>query len=160
MFGMAGSRAIDTTAIEAAYGLLLREATAGDFVEPGDGEWGVDQVLAHLVIDSRMLCAACADLLDGRIPVVDNRPTQSPRYLEAIIKACGDRQALVAELERVGRELIALVAEISNDQANAQAPTIIMDGGVIRVERPVPISDLLGSNHLDLHTSQLLALRR
>ncbi|MGO8874791.1 MAG: hypothetical protein ACLQNG_03375 [Acidimicrobiales bacterium] len=149
---------MDTTELEAAYHALLEAAAAPRRSAASEKEWDADRVLAHVAASSRMLAAASAELLSGRIPVVDNRPTQSRPYLDAIVNSAAGRAELLATVERCGRELLTLAAQLSADQAATTTPTIIEDGGRIRIQRPVAFSSLLAPDHVREHVDQLRAL--
>jgi hypothetical protein len=150
---------MDTVDIESAYEALGEAAAFGPFADPVEGEWSVDQVLAHVTATSRIIAAACAELLAGRVPVVDHRPTQSLEYLDAIITSVGDRGALVLAAERAGSEVTMLAAKLNDAQLATNVPTIILDAGVIRLERPVAFSVLLGPDHVRAHVEQVRSLR-
>jgi hypothetical protein len=148
---------MDITELEAAYAELLTAGERGATPSSGTG-WDTGTVLAHVIASSRMLAAASAELLAGRIPVVDNRPTQSRPYLEAIGRAAGSHAELLRTVQRSGTELTILAAQLGERQIATSVPTIILDAGRIRVERPVPFSSLLGPGHVREHLEQLRAL--
>jgi hypothetical protein len=148
---------MDITELEAAYAEFL-EAGKGTVATSSGTGWGTSTVLAHVIASSRMLAAASAELLAGRIPVVDNRPTQSVPYLDAIVRATGGHAELLDTTRRSGLELMFLAAQLGEGQIATSVPTIILDGGQIRVERPVPFSSLLGPGHVRDHLGQLRAL--
>lgn len=58
-----------------AYAEFLEAGESAVATSSGTG-WGTGTILAHVMASSRMLAAASAELLAGRIPVVGNRPTQ------------------------------------------------------------------------------------
>jgi len=149
---------VDMTELEAAYAGLL-EAAGRDILAMSSGaEWGASTVLAHVIASSRMLAAASAELLAGRIPVVDNRPTQSRPYLDAIIQAAGSHAELLETMRKSGLELVILAAQLGEGQIATSVPTIILDGTRIRVERPIAFSSLLDPGHIREHLKQLRAL--
>jgi hypothetical protein len=57
----------------------------------------------------------------GAIPVVDNRPTQSRRYLDAIARAAGGHDELVGTVRKSGQELVMLDAELTEEQTATSA---------------------------------------
>ncbi len=150
---------MDTTKLESAYEALVQAAGATGLGAPADGEWDADTVLAHVVASSRMVAAASAELLEGRIPVVDNRPTQSGHYLEAIVRSAASRVELLATMRSSGRELVILASWLDEKQIATSVPAIIVDAGRIRVQRPVPFSTLLEPSHVRGHLEQLQGLR-
>jgi hypothetical protein len=150
---------VDTTELEAVYRKLLEAASdAGPAARSRDA-WDVDTVLAHVIASSRMLAAACAELLSERIPVVDNRPTQSRQYLDAIVASVGGRDELLDTLRRSGQEVVILASQLREAQIAIRVPTIIVDGGRIQAQRPLPFSKLLEPSHVREHLAQLLALQ-
>lgn len=151
--------AMDTSQLEAAYAELIESGQAGAAVADNDA-WDADTVLAHVVASNRMIAAASADLLDGRIPVVDNRATQSPYYLAAIVASAPTRSDLLAVVDRSAREVVTLATQLSPEQVAVSVPTIILDGGRIRVQRPAAFSTLLEPTHIRVHVDQLLGLRQ
>lgn len=150
---------MDVGDIEAAYAELLEAvAAAGPAAAcpaPRDDDWDLDTVLAHVVATGRMLVAASAELLSGRVPVVDNRPTQSRQYLDAIVTGAGGRDELVGTVRRSAQELVYVAAQLTPEQIATRVPTIIVDGGQIRVQQPVEFSSLLGPSHLREHLEQV-----
>jgi len=146
---------METTELEAAYGALVEAAAIAGPGAPSEDAWDVDTVLAHVIASSRMLAAASAELLSGRTPVVDNRPTQSRPYLDAIARSAASRSELVESVRRCGQELMILAAQLSEEQIATRVPTIIVDAGRIRVERPVAFSSLLEPPHIHEHLEQL-----
>jgi hypothetical protein len=150
---------MDLSELEGAYEELVRLAGTDFKADKDDGSWDADTVIAHVIASSRIVAAATAELLAGRIPVVDNRATQSLPYLKAIAAGAGSRTALVSELRSAGREVTLLVGRLGAKQLVISVPTIILDADTIRVQRPVPFVELAGSGHLEEHLSQLKALR-
>lgn len=128
---------MDTTELEAAYRELTKAGEAdkvGDTIGPGE-PWSADFVLAHVVASSRMLAAASAELLAGRIPVIDNRPTQSWHYLSAIVESAAGRRELLHMVRRSGHELVILVGQLSPEQTATgpfAGPTDPDPGRVVR----------------------------
>jgi len=152
---------VDTSALEAAFESLLREVTVsaherGSAAEP-DG-WDTTAVVAHVIASNRMVAAACAELMSGRVPVADNRPTQSEAYLGAIIASADGLEGLVTALAGSAREVAILAGQLDQDRAETLVPTIIVDGGRYRVERPVAFSALLAPAHVLEHRDQIAAL--
>lgn len=141
-----------------AYARLVEVAEDDGFAAPAPGEWRAELILAHVIASTRMIAAAAAELLAGRTPVLDNRPTQSVAYLEAIAGAAESWEELVREVERTGRELLTLAARLEEAELTVQVPAIFVDGGVIRVQRPIPFRTLVAPTHIEGHTEQLRSL--
>jgi len=128
------------------------------FRAPPPGEWNADQVLAHLVTIDRMIAAGAAELLSGGVPVIDNRPTQSIAYLNAIVAAAGGRDYLLQMLDQAGREIGLLADQLTDTHRGTNVPTIVVDAGAVRVQQPRPFSVLLEPGHIERHLEQLASL--
>lgn len=150
--------AVDQSGLASAYGALAELGRTGKFANSSSDSWNADQVLSHVVASSRLLAAATAEALAGRIPVIDFRATQSPCYLAAIAECASTRAGLAETVERTGQELVCLVSRLDDAQAAIAAPTIVLDGGAITVQRPVILSELLQPSHVLSHLDQLSAL--
>jgi hypothetical protein len=50
---------------------------------------------------------------------------------------------------------VILASQLSEEQIARRVPTIIVDAGRVRVERPVAFSSLLESGHFHEHLEQL-----
>lgn len=149
---------MEITALQHAHEALLEIANAGRFEKPSPGDWGAERILAHVIATNRMIAAATAELLAGRTPVMDNRPTQSAAYLDAIADAAGSWAEFLRALDGSNREVLALAAQLTEAQLAVKVPAIFVDGGVIRVERPIPFSLVVGTGHIDGHAQQLRSL--
>ena len=149
---------MNTTELQASYRELFGVASVGVPAATPGGAWSASTVLAHVIASSRMLSAASADLLAGRIPVVDNRPSQSRHYLDAIVIAAEADTGLLDTVRRSGQELVILAAQLDDEQIATNVPTIILDDGRIRVQRPVPFSTLLRAEHIREHQAQICEL--
>lgn len=154
--------AMDTTELEEAYRGLLDLAREGGFGSPPDNGWGADLVLAHVAVNDRLLAAATAAVLDGRPAPYDNTVSASEPLLEALARAAGDWDGLLAEVRRCGLALVMLARQLDDAQATTPVQTRIVDGGDVRVEAPMPWSGVLATHaqvHLIEHAQQLRSLR-
>jgi hypothetical protein len=154
---------MDTSELEAAYRSFLDVARAGGFKPPSDRkEWSAELVLAHVAANDRLLAAATAAVLDGEPASYDNSAANSEAYLEAVARAAGDWDGLVAEVRRCGLELVLLARRLDEQQATTAVATRIVDGGEVRVDAPMPWSGVLVTQaqvHLPDHQAQLAGLR-
>jgi hypothetical protein len=151
---------MEITALKHAYDALLEQAHDRRFVDPAQYEWAAERILAHVIATNRMIAAGAAELLAGRIPVLDNRPTQSAAYLDAIVSVAGTWPELVQTVDRSNREVLTLAAQLSDEHLAVRVPAIFVDNGAIRVERPIPFQMVLGAGHVEGHTEQLGGLAR
>lgn len=138
---------MDTTALEGAYRELLGTAREGGFRPPGDAAaWTAEQVLAHVVATDRLLLGVTAAVLAGGSPSYGNAATQHAPYLDAIARAAGGWDGLVATVRATGLELVYLLRELGDGEAATPVPTRIIDGDTVRVEAPMPWSGVLNTH--------------
>jgi hypothetical protein len=167
---------MDTSELEAAYRAVLDLATvaAGSPVDPpaggdqeaggdreGDEEWGPGDVLAHLIVNDRLLNRAVRSILAGAPEPYDNVDAVELAELRAQGTALGGVTGLAGELEASSRELTDLAARLDEAQAATPLPARILDGDNLRLDRPTPISALLAIQaraHLPMHLRQLSEL--
>jgi hypothetical protein len=142
------------------YDDLFAVANQGQFGSPSNEEWPAERILAHVIVGNRMLAAASAELLAGRTPVLDNHPSQSAAYLDAIYAAAGGWAELVREVDRSSREVLALAAQLGDEHLAAAVPATLIDGGKVVVDGSVPFGRILGSGHAGGHAEQLRSLAR
>jgi hypothetical protein len=159
---------MDTSELEAAYQPVLELATraAGPGQGPGppdDGgqEWGPDDVLAHLIINDRLLARAVRSVLAGTAEPYDNLDAIGLAELRALAGDIGDTAALIGELESSSRELVSLAGRLDQAQAASPVPVRILDGDQLVVDNPLPVKSLLAiqaRRHLPMHEAQLSEL--
>jgi hypothetical protein len=164
---------MDTSELEAAYRSVLdlaaREAGGGRVPGAGGGgpgadggeAWGPDDVLAHLVVNDRLLARAVRSVLDGAAQPYDNLDAIELAELRALGRDLGDTAGLIGELEASSRELVGLAGRLDEVQAASPVPVRILDGDVLRVDNPLPLRSLLNiqaRRHLPMHEDQLREL--
>ena len=163
---------MDTSELEAAYRSVLDLAGRGAAASgagrapaspgAGDGEaWGPDDVLAHLILNDRLLARAVRSVLDGTAQPYDNLDAIDVAGLRAIGQDLGATAALIAELEASSRELVELAGRLDEAQAASPVPVRILDGDQLRVDSPLPVAGLLNiqaRRHLPIHEAQLSEL--
>jgi hypothetical protein len=160
---------MDTSELEAAYRSVLDLAArgAGDgpgpgAAGPGGGEaWGPDDVLAHLVLNDRLLARAVRSVLDGDAQPYDNLDAIGQAELRALGRDLGDTAGLIGGLEASSRELLGLAGRLDEAQAATPVPVRILDGDQLRVDNPLPVRSLLNiqaRRHLPMHEEQLREL--
>ncbi len=156
---------MDTTELEAAYRAVLDLAAAhGPGAGPaaaaaGDNQaWRAQDVLAHLVLNDWLLARAVRSVLDGAAQPYDNAEAIDPARLRELGEQAGGTTGLVGALEASSRELLELAGRLDQAQGDTQLPVMIVDGGEVFVDRPVPVAELLGIQaraHLPMHQRQL-----
>jgi hypothetical protein len=154
---------MDTTALEGAYRTLLEAARAEGLRAPADaGGWPAEHHLAHVIATDRLLAAVTSAVLVGRPVRYDNEVVSDDAYLAEIGRAAGGHDALVATVRQCGLELVLLTRRLDPQQAATPVHTRIVDGGVVRVDAPLPWSGVLNTHaevHLPDHTEALRGLR-
>ena len=165
---------MDTSELEAAYRSVLDLASgetgpgaAGAGTDPGtagggDGEaWGPDDVLAHLVLNDRLLARAVRSVMDGTAQPYDNLDAIDVAELRALTTDLGDTARLIGGLEASSRELMDLAGRLDEAQAATPVPVRILDGDRLVVDNPLPVRSLLNiqaRRHLPMHEAQLREL--
>jgi hypothetical protein len=153
---------MDTSELEAAYRSVLDLAARSP--DPGpppagdDPAWGPGDVLAHLIVNDRLLAAAVRSVLEGTAGPYDNADAVELAELRAIGKDLGGTAGLLGELEASSRELLDLAGRLDEAQAAVPLPVRILDGDELRVDQPLPVASLLAiqaRRHLPMHQVQL-----
>ena len=159
---------MDTSELEAAYRPVLELAARA--AGPGQGPaspdddakaWGPDDVLAHLILNDRLLTRAVRSVLDGTAQPYDNLDAIDVAELRTLTRDLGDTAALIGELEGSSRELVRLAGRLDEAQAAIPVPVRILDGDQLIVDNPLPVSRLLAiqaRRHLPMHQAQLSEL--
>jgi len=159
---------MDTSELEAAYRPVLELAARA--AGPGQGPaspdddakaWGPDDVLAHLIVNDRLLARAVRSVLEGTAEPYDNLDAIELAELRALARDLGDTAALIGELEGSSRELVGLAGRLDEAQAAIPVPVRILDGDQLIVDNPLPVSRLLAiqaRRHLPMHQAQLSEL--
>ena len=154
---------IDTIALEEAYRELLDVARAGGFRPPADnGDWPAELLLAHIVMNDRLLVATTALVLSGQVVPYDNAAANTEVGLHAVARAAGDLNGLIAVLRSTGLELVLLARQMTPEQSATAVPTRIIDGEDVRIDGLVPWSGVLNTHaevHLPAHIETLRALQ-
>ena len=173
---------MDTSELEAAYRSVLDLAARGVEDGPGtgpgspgagagpkvagggDGEaWRPDDVLAHLILNDRLLARAVRSVLDGTVQPYDNLDAIELAELQTLTRDLGDTAGLIRGLEASSRELVELAGRLDETQGATPVPVRILDGDQLRVDGPLPVASLLNiqaRRHLPMHEAQLSDLLR
>jgi hypothetical protein len=167
---------MDTSELEAAYRSVLAlaaEAPAAPAEGPpagsaspagsaaGDPAWEPGDVLAHLVVNDRLLARAVRSVLEGSARPYDNADAVELAELRALGRDLGGTAGLLGELKRSSRELLDLAGRLDEGQAATPVPVRILDGDVLRIDHPLPVASLLtiqARRHLPMHQAQLAEL--
>ena len=154
---------MDTSELEAAYravlDLAVRVPDRPEAPDPADGQaWGPGDVLAHLIVNDRLLTRAVRSVLEGAAAPYDNADAVELAELRALGEGLGGPAGLVGGLQASSRELLELAGRLDRAQGDTRLPVMIVDGGEVFLDRPVPVAQLLGIQaraHLPMHERQL-----
>jgi hypothetical protein len=159
---------MDTSELEAAYRPVLelaaRAAGPGQGPGPPDDDglaWGPDDVLAHLIINDRLLARAVRSVLEGTAEPYDNLDAIELAELRALAGELGGPARLADGLAASSRELLELAGRLDEAQAATRLPVRIVDNGEVFIDRPIPVAGLLATQaraHLPMHQRQLSEL--
>ena len=156
---------MDTSELQAAYRSVLDLADRGvgdGGAAAGGGEaWGPDDVLAHLILNDRLLARAVRSVLDGTAQPYDNLDAIAVAELRSLTRDLGDTAELIGGLESSSRELMDLAGRLDEAQAATPVPVRILDGDQLVVDNPLPVRSLLNiqaRRHLPMHEAQLSEL--
>ena len=163
---------MDTSELAAAYRAVLELAAApgaGPRADPaggrsdpgadgGEGPWRAQDVLAHLVLNDRLLTRAVRSVLDGAAQPYGNADAIEPARLRDLGERLGGTAGLVRALEASSRELLELAGRLDQAQGDTLLASRIVDGEETRVDQPMPVAGLLTIQarvHLPMHERQL-----
>ncbi len=162
---------MDTGELEAAYRAVLDLAATGPDHPASDGAgrsaagdkraWRAQDVLAHLVLNDRLLARAVRSVLEGAARPYDNAHAIDLAELRDLGERLGGTGGLVSALEASRRELLELAGRLDQPQGDTPLPARIVDGDQTRVDQPLPVARLLtiqARAHLPIHQRQLAEL--
>jgi hypothetical protein len=150
-------------ALRDAYRALLDAAATVDTGrEPPAGEWNAEQILAHVSLVNATTIAAVSAVAAGANTTYDNRMALDPWTIARVSALAGGGVGLRERIRRQGEALCALAGPaLSEAELATLVPTLLLSGGEVLVDQPVPLRDLItGLAEVELpgHTKQLLAL--
>jgi hypothetical protein len=153
---------MDTSELETAYRPVLDLAARVADAEAGHGAaWGPGDVLAHLIINDRLVSQALRSVLDGAAQPYDNADAIELAELRALAGELGGPARLADGLAASSRELLELAGRLDEAQAATRLPVRIVDNGEVFIDRPIPVAGLLATQaraHLPMHQRQLSEL--
>ncbi|MEO7260176.1 MAG: hypothetical protein ABI047_02765 [Jatrophihabitantaceae bacterium] len=157
---------MDTTPLRDAYRTLLdAAATVADAGEasavPPAGEWGADQILAHVALVTATAISAVSAVAAGANTTYDNRLALDTWTIERVISLVPGNAGLRDRIRVQGDALCVLGGSISEIELDTLAPTRLLSNGAVVVDQVVPLRDILtalAKQELPGHTGQLLAL--
>ena len=156
---------MDSTPLRTAYDTLL---DAAEHVAARDThkavppeEWDAEQQLAHLIAVDAGILSVVSTIAAGAHASFDNRLSLDTHNLARISQRVGDRTQMIKRVRAQGHALCEVVEHLSDDELSQPIPTLLMSAGVLLVDQPLSLRDLLDgltTDHLPRHTQQLLAL--
>jgi hypothetical protein len=157
--------ALDTAPLSDAYRALLGAAAtvaeSGEAKTPPPGEWNADQILAHVAIITATTITAVSRVASGENATYDNRTSQDGWTISRVIARAGGNGGLRERIRVQGEALCTLAPSLREAELDTPVPTVLLSGGDVLVDQPVPVRDLvlgLAEAELPGHANQLLAL--
>ena len=154
---------MNTDALRSSYQAVIDTAMAGGFGPPPVDEWNAEQIIAHLTTNDDLLTATTIEVLAGRPAAYDNALAIDTDRLSAFVDECGGRDGVIERLRTTSTRLVDLAEQIDDDLGATLLPVHILDGTIVRVDEPLPITALFGAQamiHLPAHLAQLRDLIR
>jgi uncharacterized protein YbjQ (UPF0145 family) len=121
-----------------------------------------DQILAHLLSVDAAIAAVALGVVSGSRPAFDNRISLDAGNLDRIIAGHSGRADLIDHVRRQAAVLCDLADQLAGDVTSVLVPSLILSNGVLVLDRPIPLADLidgLAEDHVPVHARQLLDLR-
>lgn len=156
----------DLAALRAAYAAFFAAAERGGFGDPpAEGEWGADQVLAHVALNDLAMTAVAHALVHRREDLeFRNVVCQDPEVLATEIARTPDRAARIVRGRALAEVAMTAVSRLDPGQRDTLVHCVLHhDGSVVLDERMpwgVVAVDVQATRHLPAHTGQLDDLRR
>lgn len=158
---------MDTAPLRDAYRSLLDAAATvadagGAVPAPPPGEWDADRILAHVTLVNAATLAAASLVAAGASATYDNRAALDPWTLARAVSRAGGNAGLRDRIRHQADALCTLAGPaLGEAELDTQIPALLLSNGVLLVDRPLPLRDLvtgLAETELPGHTAQLLAL--
>jgi hypothetical protein len=145
----------DPAPLRRAYAALL---AAEPRPEPPPGEWGTEQILAHVALVGAATIGAVNAAASGAVSTYDNRLSQDPWTLTRVIALAGGPDGLRERIRAQASALCALAGALSGDELAVPVPTLLLSNGSCLVDRPLTVAEILAGlvdAELPGHTAQL-----
>lgn len=152
---------MEVDGLREAYDAVLAEVDAGGFGPPPPGRYSAEQIVAHLVANDELMCAATEAVLAGSPYAFYDLDEVHRPELDELTAECGGLDGLAARLRATSDRLIALVARLGA-AADTPVETHLREGFELVVDEPLPWGrtiDLHTRVHLPRHLAELRALR-
>lgn len=153
----------DLTELADAGRNLLAEARAGGFGPPQGSHWDAEHVLAHLLVNERLLLDVTRALAADEDVDYDNAPSQDGFVLASTITEHGDLAGLAEALEQAFAQHRAALQTLAPTQLEREVPARVWHEGHRVMDEPLVwwsfAVQASAGVHLPRHTAQLQALR-
>jgi hypothetical protein len=158
---------MDPSQLQSAYRTLLDAAAtvadAGETIRSlPDGEWGADQILAHITLVNATTIAAVSAVASGINTTYDNRIALDTWTIERVVTLTGGNDGLRERIRVQADALCALSGPMLSDaELDTMVPSRLLSNNKVLVDQPVPLRQLitgLATVELPGHTKQLLDL--
>jgi uncharacterized protein YndB with AHSA1/START domain len=155
----------DLADLRDAYAAFFAEAERGGFgPPPSAGEWGADEVIAHVALNDLAMTAVAHALVHGRHDLeFRNVVCQDPGVLAAEVARTPDRAARIARGRSLAEVAMAAVARLDPEQRAHAVHCVLHHDGEVALDEQMPWGvvavDVQAARHLPAHTAQLADLR-
>jgi len=152
---------MDLGTLESAYEPFLATLREGGFQAPAEG-WPAELVAAHVARNNELIAEVAEKIVAGEQPTYDNRTAVDDAELRAFSDAVGGIAGLAEAVEASARRQARAWSALADNTAGYMLPVVIVDGGRVMRDDPVPIRSFIEGNasfHLDMHLEQLRALQ-
>ncbi len=155
---------VDLGVLEVAYADFFAEAERGGFGPAQAGEWGADEVLAHVALNDLAMVRVAHRLVHREEDLLfENVLCQDPALLAAEVSRCADLAERVARGRAVAAVAMAAVARLDEEQRSALVHCRLRHDGEVVLDAPLPWGQLAidaqAARHLPAHLGQLGDLR-
>jgi len=116
---------------------------------------------AHVALNNDEIASVAEAVARGESVRYDNATVVDDATLRAFVDRHDGRSGVANEIDRSARRLAAAQRGLSADAALVEIPVLVHDNGVVVVDQPWTIGDLIGGNatfHLASHLEQVRAL--
>lgn len=158
---------MDTSTLHTAHVAFLNAAqrvadAGGSALDPPDGEWNADQIVAHVALIDAATLAAAASVVSGTNTTFDNRIALDRWTIEHTATLAGGSSGLQDRVRALGETLCALAGSVLRDaELDTLVPSLLLSNDTLIVNQPMTMRALisgLADSELPAHTQQLLNL--
>ncbi len=145
------------------YEAFFAEAERGGFGPAPEGEWGAEQVIAHVALNDLAMAAVSQAVIHQGRPTFENHTCQQPENLARVIGECGDLTGVIAFGRWAAAQAMAAVSRLNTEQQLQLVACKMEHDGQVVMEDARPWAALAvgvqAGMHLPAHIGQLQDLR-